>query len=93
MTETHSPARAREARVYRAIKSHAIPFIIYTALIGLGLGVMFGVMASLSFFSALDGPMVIMYAMLGLFIGAVVAIHRVYCELLVFSCADSGSNE
>lgn len=84
VTDVLSPTHSREQRVYRAIVRHAVPYVAYTALIGMGFGVAFGAVGSVVSVDALEAPIVAFYAVVGSVIGAVIAIRPVLSALMTF---------
>ena len=93
VTDVLSPTRSREQRVYRAIVSHAVPYIVYTALIGMAFGVLFGAIGSLISVDELEIPIVAFYAIVGAVLGAVVALRPVLSTLLTFQWIRDGVDQ
>jgi hypothetical protein len=87
VTDTYSPARARDERVYQAIVQHAVPYVLYLAIIGAGFGIVFGALGSLISVDAVEMPIVAVYAIAGSFIGGAIAARPVLSALLSFCLA------
>ena len=87
VTDINPPTPSREQRVYRAVVAHAVPYVFYIALIGLGFGVLSGVIASLISVGTLELPTIAIYAMLGTLIGVAIAVQPVLRALLAFRWA------
>lgn len=84
MTHAHFPARPLGGRVYRAILSQALPYVIYSGLAGATIGAVLGIVASIASLDGLYTPIVTLYTVAGVIIGTAVAIRPVFRELLAF---------
>ena len=84
MAHPHIDSRPLSGRVYRAVLSQALPYVIYGALIGAGFGAFLGLLASLASVDSITLPIVSLYAAAGFVIGTAVGIRPVFHELLAF---------
>ena len=84
MAHPHMYSRPLSGRVYRAIFSQALPYVVYAALAGAIFGAFLGALASMLSLGTMNIPLLVLYTSAGVIIGTAVAIRPVFHELLAF---------
>ena len=84
MAHAHFDTRPLGGRVYRAVLSQALPYIVYSGLIGAVVGAVLGTLASIASMDDFYTPIITLYTVTGLIIGIAVGIRPVFRELLAF---------
>jgi hypothetical protein len=84
VAHAHFPTRPLGGRVYRAILSQALPYMVYCGLAGATVGVLLGIVASIASLDSMYTPIILLYTVAGLVIGTAVGIRPVFRELLAF---------
>lgn len=71
-------------RVYRAIVIQALPYAIWSGMIGTVVCAGLGTLASLASLDRIDGMIVTIYTVAGFLIGTAIGIRPVFRELMAF---------